>query len=335
MDDKRLMTAANLYAPGDLRAEEISVPECKEGEVLVKIKNCGVCGSDVGRILVNGTYHFPTVPGHEFSGEVVFDKTGEFTGKRVTVFPLIPCRKCDMCGDLNFAQCRDYDYYGSRRNGGFAEFLAVKKENLLCLPDNVDFETGAMCEPMAVALHAVKKLNIDENSVLLITGAGTIGLIAGKWARKFGAKEIYYLDIDERKLEFAEKFGFKRYDGNVKPNKVLEGTGAASALASAITAADMFADFVLMGNPARDVSLSAKDYQAMLRKELTLAGTWNSSFSEKQNDWKECVKALEDGSMSISELITHRISLSELGETVRKMKEGKEFFCKVVTVNDR
>jgi len=120
------MKSANLHAIGDLRYEEVKVPVCKEDEVFVKIKNCGICGSDIGRVLDHGTYHFPTIPGHEFSGQVIYDPEGNLEGKRVAIFPLLPCFSCDMCKEERYAQCRDYDYYGSRRNGAFAEYIAVR-----------------------------------------------------------------------------------------------------------------------------------------------------------------------------------------------------------------
>lgn len=91
------MTALSLYGIGDLRLIETDIPKCKEDEVLVKIKSCGICGGDIARIFKNGTYHFPTVPGHEFSGEAAFDLGGKLKGKRVAVFPLLPCFTCEMC----------------------------------------------------------------------------------------------------------------------------------------------------------------------------------------------------------------------------------------------
>lgn len=207
------MMAANLHAVGELIYEEVDIPPCGEDEVMVKVKNCGICGSDIGRVLAHGTYHFPTIPGHEFAGEVVYDATGEYTGKRVAVFPILPCFQCDMCAKENYAECRNYDYYGSRRDGGYAQFIAVKKWNLVELPDNVSFEEGAMCEPVSVARHAMKKLDIKEGETLLITGAGPIGLIAGMWAKSFGAARVCYIDIDEEKIAFAKSLGFEAYDG--------------------------------------------------------------------------------------------------------------------------
>lgn len=329
------MMAANLHGIGDLRYEELDVPLCEGNEVLVKIKNCGICGSDIGRVLAHGTYHFPTVPGHEFSGKVVFDPTGEWSGKRVAVFPVLPCFKCDMCAEEKYAQCRDYDYYGSRRDGAYAQYLAVKKWNLIELPENVSYEEGAMCEPVSVALHAVKKLNIQKGEHILITGAGPIGLIAGMWAKSFGASKISYIDIDKDKIAFAKEKGFEEYDGVSFVDAALEGTGASPAIATAINAVNPFGRMVLMGNPGRDISLSAKDYQNILRKELKISGTWNSSYEDLENDWRESLHALSEGTLSVKELITHRPAISQILESIKMMCDRNEFYCKVVIDNEK
>lgn len=328
------MKCLNLHEVGDLRLDDIKLPVCGENEVLVKVKACGICGSDIGRVYAHGTYHFPTVIGHEFSGEVVVDETSEYLGKRVAVFPLLPCFKCDMCLKENYAQCRDYDYYGSRHDGGFAEYIAVKKWNLIELPGNVSFEEGAMCEPVSVALHAVKKLGKLSGKSILITGAGPIGIIAGLWAKKFGAVNIYYIDIDERKLNFAEKFGFYKHGGE-EVQCCVEGTGAASALTVAIDHVCACGKIVLMGNPSGSVELTAKDYQDILRKEITMMGTWNSRYASDVNDWKESLAVLQEGDFPVSDLITHRPNLAECLDVFEMIKKRQEFYCKVVARVDK
>ena len=134
------MKALNLHAVGDLRYEEVPDPVREKGEVLMKVRACGICGSDIPRIFKKGTYHFPTIPGHEFAGEIVDADNKELIGKRAAVFPLIPCRQCAACETGNYAQCSHYDYYGSRRDGGFAEYIAVKEWNLVFFDDSLSFE---------------------------------------------------------------------------------------------------------------------------------------------------------------------------------------------------
>ncbi|MBQ7095182.1 MAG: galactitol-1-phosphate 5-dehydrogenase [Clostridia bacterium] len=324
------MKAANLHAIMDLRYEDMDMPVCGEDEVLVELKSCGVCGSDVPRVYTKGTYHFPTVIGHEFSGKVVEDPKGEWLGKKVAVFPLLPCFECESCKAQNYATCSDYDYYGSRRDGGMAEYLAVKRWNLLEMPENLSYDEGAMCEPVSVGRHAIGKLEIREGENLLISGAGPIGLIAGQWAKMFGAKDVYYFDIDDRKIEFAKSMGFKEYTEDAVIDCVLEGTGYGDAIAKCLSAIKPFGRMVLMGNPAGEVVLSQATYWHILRKELKVLGTWNSSYSELQNDWKESLKALAEGKLNVKPLITHKFPLSQVHDAFELMKERKEFFNKVM-----
>lgn len=329
---KKTNKCANLHAIGDLRIEERALPEVGEDEVLVEIKACGVCGSDIGRVFTSGTYHFPTVIGHEFAGRVALDPTGEMTGKRVAVFPLLPCFACESCKKENYATCKSYDYYGSRRDGGMAEYLAVKRFNLIPLPDGISYEEGAMCEPVSVARHAVGKLDLEKGDNLLISGAGPIGIVAGFWAKSMGAANIYYLDIDETKLNFAKKMGFFMYEEGVKIDCILEGTGASTALEACLAAVKPFGRGVLMGNPAREITLSQKGYWHILRKELRLKGTWNSSYAERDNDWKESLAAMAKGQIDVRPLISHRFPLDDAIAALTMMKDKKESYHKVMLV---
>ena len=327
---KETMKAANLHAVDDIRLDDLPLPTCGEDEVLVRIACCGVCGSDIPRVFEKGTYHFPTVIGHEFSGTVVEDQSGEWTGKRVAVFPLLPCFSCESCQREDYALCSNYDYYGSRRDGGMAEYLAVKRWNLLELPDRVSLAAGAMCEPSAVACHAVRKLGDVTGKSLLISGAGPIGLIAAMWATNKGADKVYFFDLDERKIRAAEEMGFYEYADEISVDLCVEGTGAGPALVRCLKALKPFGKIVLMGNPSRGVELTQQEYWYILRKELQLFGTWNSSFGEKQNDWKEALRAMSEGIIEPERLITHRFPLEEHRTALTLMRDRKEFYQKVM-----
>ena len=111
-------------------------------------------------------------------------------GRGASVFPLLPCGKCSACQEEQYARCSSYDYYGSRRDGAMAEYLAVKKENLCLLPEGVSYEEAAMSEPAAVALHAFCRSGLGQGDTLLIYGIGTIGLIVAQWAKAAGVKNI-------------------------------------------------------------------------------------------------------------------------------------------------
>lgn len=324
------MKALNLHGVGNLVYEDIDIPKVLEDEVLVAVKCAGICGSDVARVYKTGTYHLPTVPGHEFSGVIVKSGNENEVGKRVCVFPLLPCFNCESCQKGSYATCSNYDYYGSRRDGGFAEYIAIKRWNLVFLPDNVSFSEAAMCEPASVARHASLKIMDQDVKSVLISGAGPIGLIASQWCKSMGAEKIYMFDIDKRKIEFAKTMGILEYNDNILVDAVIEGTGASTAIARCLGALKPFGKIVLMGNPSADVNLTKEDYWKILRKELRLFGTWNSSYSHTQNDWTETIKAISEGILNLKPLITHKFKLSEYQKAFDIMKNKTEFYNKII-----
>ena len=177
-----------------------------------------------------------------------------------------------------------------------------------------------MCEPVSVARHAISKLNIKKGENLLISGAGPIGILAGQWAKAFGAENVYYFDVDPRKIDFCKKQGFLQYEKSVHIQCVLEGTGYADALSKCLEAIEPAGRMVLMGNPATEVCLSQNTYWHILRKELTVYGTWNSSYNSRQNDWAESLKAMADGLIDTKPLITHTFPLADCNKAFEMMK---------------
>ena len=343
------MKALNLHAVGDLRYEDVPMPEPLADEVLVRVRAAGICGSDIQRVLTKGTYHFPTIPGHEFSGEVAAvgkDADPALLGKRVAVFPLLPCRECEPCAMEEYAQCKNYDYYGSRRDGGFAEYLAVKVWNLVFVPDNVSFEEAAMCEPTAVAFHALGQFGVKKGSTVLIFGAGTIGLMLAKVARMKGAARVILADIDEKKLAFANSLGFAdtvnsssdpteavlELTGGRGADLIVEGAGVSATYENCMKCAATFGEVVLMGNPIKEMTLSQKAYWEILRKQLTLRGTWNSAYSAKQNDWQDAVNAMPE--LDLLPMITGRHALSEGIAPFEHMADRNNFTVKEMFIND-
>lgn len=130
------MKAWVLHGVNDLRFEDVKVPDIGVDEILLSVKAAGICGSDIPRIFYTGTYSYPLIPGHEFAGQVAEIGSGvdkKWQGQRVGVFPLIPCHVCPPCRAGAYEMCRKYSYLGSRRDGGFAEYVAVPEKNLIAL----------------------------------------------------------------------------------------------------------------------------------------------------------------------------------------------------------
>ena len=339
------MKALNLHGIGDLRYEDVPMPSCKKGEVLLKIRAVGICGSDVPRVFEKGTYHFPIIIGHEFAGEIMEAEDSTLVGRGASVFPLLPCGKCEACRTEHYAQCSNYDYYGSRRDGAMAEYLAVKRENLCMMPEGVSYEEAAMCEPTAVALHAFQKSGVGIGNTILIYGIGTIGLILAQWARIAGVRNIVLVGRTDDKVEFAKKMGFplamngksespeklvQRVTDGRGSDACIEGTGESEPWEACIRCVRNYGTVVSMGNPIKEMRLSQNGYWKILRRELRIVGTWNSSFGRRKNDWLEAVRTMQDKQLELKNLITHKFSLAEYKEAFSLIHERKEMYCKVM-----
>jgi L-iditol 2-dehydrogenase len=323
------MKACVLHAVNDLRCEEAPDPVRKTGEVLIRIKASGICGSDLDRVFTKGTYRFPTIPGHEFGGEIVEADDAGLPRKKCTVFPLIPCRKCPSCEVGRYAQCEDYNYFGSRCDGGFAELISVPVWNVVLAPDDLSFEEIAMAEPCTIALHSLERAEMRAGDSVCVFGAGPIGAMIGKWAGIKGASRVTLIDIDPNKIAFAKRLGFDT-DPGCKYDVVIEGAGASASFESAMAAAKPFGTVVLMGNPAGGMSLSQNGYWNILRKELAVKGTWNSSYNSERNDWKTALAFMKK--LDLSCLVSHRFGLGECVAAFGMMKERREFFNKVMFI---
>ena len=194
------MKAWVLHDINDFRYEDVKEPVLKETEVLLKVKAVGICGSDIPRVYENGAHKMPLIIGHEFAGEVVEvgkEADEKWIGKRVGVFPLIPCRECISCQRQQYEMCKNYSYLGSRTDGGFAEYVAVPQWNLIELPDEVLMEEAAMLEPMAVAVHAIRQMNPNKEDVVAICGLGTIGMLAAMFLRDMGVSKLLLIGNKE------------------------------------------------------------------------------------------------------------------------------------------
>lgn len=347
------MKAWVLHGINDFRYETVENPVLKDEEVLVAVRAAGICGSDIPRVFYTGTYSYPLIPGHEFSG-VVTD-TGKnvdlkWKNQRVGVFPLIPCYSCKSCQDGQYEMCRNYSYLGSRRDGGFAEYVAVPEKNLIALPDNVTYEEAAMLEPMAVAVHAMRKIAPLESERIVICGLGTIGLFLLMFLIESGRKNILAVGNKEFQRQMAVKLGLpeecycdsRSQDAAGWLLEQTEGAGADvffecvgknETLMQSISLTGAGGRVMLVGNPASDMTLSKTVYWKILRNQLTVMGTWNSSFThDREDDWHYVLDRLQDNRIAPAELITHRFSLADLYRGFEIMRDKSEEYGKVMGV---
>lgn len=345
------MKAWVLHNIGDIRLDYVEEPILKDQEVLIQVKAAGICGSDIPRIYQSGAYRHPLIPGHEFSGVVV--NTGSsadtsLTGRRVGVFPLIPCRNCPPCRQKQYEMCRNYSYLGSRRDGGFAEYAAVPKENLIFLPNQVSFEAAAMLEPMAVAVHAMRRIKVQAEDKVAICGAGTIGLLLFLFLREAGIRDVFVFGNKDFQKQTLLKLGLpedfycdirtnntdqwlmERTDG-IGADVFFECVGRNETFVQALNQTAFAGRIMLIGNPFGDMNLEKPIYWKILRNQLTVAGTWNSSFTnEAADDWHYVMERLSQNKIVPEELITHRFSLDRLDKGFHIMRDKTEDYVKIM-----
>lgn len=314
--------------------------------VLVHVAACGICGSDLHRGFGGGAYHYPLVMGHEFSGVVAEAHAGSSfkNGERVAIFPLLPCKKCKPCQTGDFAQCTDYNYFGSRCDGGMGEYVRVPEENLFRIPDRVKTLHASMVEPAAVALHGVRKFQIRAGDTAVVIGAGPIGNMTAQWLRIHGCRKVILTDVDELKLAVASRMGFETIDSKktdpVKAildrtegegaQRVIEACGLPITFLQATQMAARFGEVVFMGNIHGTFQIGEKDFSSILRKELKIHGTWNSKVVPRgEDDWSTVLKYM-DAELQVAPLITDTPALEEGPDIFESILKKKRYHNKVI-----
>lgn len=339
------MNALVIKENGKIELQRRDKPIPLEGEVLVKIHACGLCSSDRARAFFQGAYHYPLVAGHEMSGEVVGVGPGvpeHYFGKRVTVFPLLPCRQCDACKQSYYAMCSNYDYYGSRRDGAFQEYLTVPLFNIVFLSDELPYDIAALSEPAAVAVHAVKLSGASKQQTVAIVGTGTIAILAALYCRFLGIEHVYIYGRSQDKVDWLNReihlsaftIG-ERLSGNDiigSVDVILECVGSRESLLSSIQLASHRASIVLLGNPEGDVDIPREIYWRLLRKEICLQGSWNSSYADTNNDWLEAIKFLGEYQALVSCIITEKFTLEQGEEAFKRLRENRKVFGKLMII---
>lgn len=344
------MRAVRLFAPGDVRCTEADEPVIeKADDVIIKVKVCGVCGSDIMRVMEKGAYGYPITIGHEFAGDVV--SAGDHVenlkfGDRVTVMPLIHCGDCDYCRMGEYVLCDNYKYYGSRIEGALAEYIRVSAGNVLKLPDNLEYESGAMTDPTSIALHAVRKAKLEPGQQAVVLGMGAIGLLALQWLKALGAGKVFVVDIFDEKLKLAEELGADYViNGNkqdvievIKDHTAGKGVDIALEIAGnnvtqvqAIQAVRKMGSIVYCGISYDDLLIPYPELSKILRGELILHGAWNSSIAPLPiNEWESSLKLMESGKLKTKPLISHWFKLEECQDCFNMMYKRTEVFNKVM-----
>ncbi len=321
------MKALVLEQYNNLVYKDVPDPSCADDEVLIQVKACGICGSDVhGMDGSSGRRIPPIIMGHEASGVILragADVKDFAPGDRVTFDSTISCGDCFFCrrGEINLCDnrrvlgvsCGDY-----RLHGAFAEYVAVPERILYRLPEQLAFEHAAMVEPCSIAFHAVRRARVDLNDTAVVVGAGMIGLLVIQSLRLAGCGRIIAVDVDQSKLDLAGQFGadvglnsastdvverIRNETGNRGADLAFEVVGTAAPLKTAVSAVKKGGSVVLVGNLAATVDFPL---QWAVTREITLFGSCAS-----QGEYPACLDMIARGSLSVDRLISACVPLSE------------------------
>jgi L-iditol 2-dehydrogenase len=343
-----IMKALVLTKICQLEIQERPVPEIGPGEVLVQVRACGICGSDVhGMDGSTGRRQPPVVMGHEAAGIIAAAGPGVnawSVGDRVTFDSTIYCGACWYCrrGEINLCDRRrvlgvSCDEY--RRDGAFAEYVAVPQHILYRLPDNLSFEHAALVEPVSIALHALHRTPVVLNDTVVVVGAGMIGLLIVQALRAAGCGQIIAVDLSDARLALACRLGadagllssqcdvaaeVARRTAGRGADLAVEVVGAASTLALAAGCVRKGGHLTLVGNLAPKVELPL---QSIVTREITLAGSCAS-----RGEYPACLDLMARGAIQADPLISAVAPLGEGPSWFQRLYANNENLMKVVLV---
>lgn len=331
------MKAAFLTKPETLVLEDIDDPICSEDEVIVEIKATGLCGSDLhyykeGRVGTNVVKE-PHILGHESAGEIIECGKNVVTfrkGDRVTIEPGVPCLRCSHCLTGNYHLCDSVRFLGAPPyHGTFRRYLSHNALFVHKLPEDISYIEGAFVEPFAVAFNAIVKASVIPGESILVTGAGTIGLVILQLAKIAGASRITVADINEYRLGIAKKLGaddiVTKVDEELEVSKydcVIEATGNGQLYDHAISAIRKGGRIVIVG---MSNSPATVDFTALLRKEAKLLTVYRYS-----NYYQPILKLFEARKLKVKEMLSHRFRLEEIDQAFLTAVDSNQDTLKII-----
>lgn len=340
------MKALLLVEPGHLEIAQVADPEPGPHDVVVAVRACGICGSDIhGLDGSTGRRRPPLVMGHEAAGVVhqVGSAVAQYRpGDRVTFDSTVYCGRCAACRAGRINLCHDRRVLGVscdeyRRDGAMAEFVAVPERIIYPLPESVSFDEAALVEPLSVALHAVRRLRLELGATALVVGAGVIGLLVVQLLRQAGCGRVFAADLDEARLELAGRFGAIpiHTSNDTDPAEVLaevrcergadvvvEAVGLDPTVRLAIDCVAKGGQVALVGNLAPEVTLPL---QHAVTRELTFLGSCASA-----GEYPRCLELIAGGQIHLAPLIGGHGSLEEGPAWFERLSRGGSGLLKVL-----
>ncbi len=337
------MKAAVLHAVGDIRYEEVSTPVIDEDEVLLGVKACGVCGTDVHFYHGEWAVNMPLIPGHEYSGEIAEvgkDVTTVSVGDKVSIDPNVVCGVCKNCRRTERSHlCSNIQAIGVDVDGGFAEYLKAPEEVVYLLPDGVDFEVGAMTEPVGCAIRGFDNTKTTLGDTVVIIGAGPMGLILTQMALLQGAAKVLAIELIEERRRMADVLGAHRTidpmeedvmqaiadetEGN-GPEVVFEAVGSAKTIELALDIAGRGSRVNLFGVAPQTDVINIKPFM-LYDKELEISASYRDPFT-----FDRAIQLLANDRIDVKSLITHRFPLAEIAEAFETFETKKNEAIKIM-----
>ncbi len=330
------MKAVVFSEPNKLVVEDRPIPRIGDGDVLVKVHACGICGTDIHIFHGEHIVKFPVVPGHEFSGHIVEagkDVANVKVGDRVTVDPNIVDHTCFFCrrGEINL--CENLTAVGVNFDGGFAEYCRVPALQAYKVPDTISLDEAAMTEPLACCLHGIDRANISTGSSVVILGGGAIGLMMVQLARAAGARHIILSEPHEKKRHMAASLGA---DVVIDPlnqdlsaevmaqtvagaDVVIESAGRLETAELAPKLARRGGTVLQFGVVSQDKLVSISPYDIFYR-ELTILGSFVNP-----NTHARALELLASKRIEVMPLVSYRFPLDEVVHAL-EIAQGQDAF---------
>lgn len=331
-----------MTEPGKIVFREIPVPEPGRGEVLVKIVNIGICGSDIH--VYHGKHPFTSYPvtqGHEVSG--IVEKTGEGVtglapGQKVTIQPQVVCGECYPCRHGKYNLCEKLKVMGFQTTGVASEYFCVAAEKVTPLPEELTMEEGAMIEPLAVAVHAVRHAGDVRGKDICVLGAGPIGILTAQVAKGMGARKVMITDISDIRLDKARETGIdvcvntKTQDfarafvdcfGPDKADVIYDCAGTDVTMNQAIRNARKGSTIILV---AVFAGMATVDLAVLNDHELDL----NTTMMYRSEDYAKAIEMVNEGKVLLKPLITRKFPFREYADAYRYIDENRENTMKVI-----
>lgn len=337
------MKVARLHAPGDLRVEDLPVPEAGPGDLVIRVRTCSTCGTDA-KIFRFGHHHIslPRVLGHEVAGEITQVGPGVEAwsiGDRVQVIAAIPCGVCYFCRRGQHTVCEDLESIGYQYDGGFAEFMRVPAkvrsvDGVNQVPDDVPFEQASLTEPLACVLNGQELARVGEGDVVVVLGAGPIGCLHMRLARARGAKTVVIVDVNQGRLDLAARAepdamidstkddpidAIRKMTDGRGADVVITATGVGQAQEQALEMTAPRGRISLFGGLPKDDSTIRFDSNVVHYRELSVFGAYGSA--PRHN--REALSLIADGGVRVDDLITHRLPLADVHRAIETVISGE------------